>query len=967
MKKTQLKDALRNVKKRIVSFVSIILVMTVGVGIFLASRFGAQSSENAANLFYKEQNYHDFVINSTKGITEDDVSEIRKAAKVTDAEGIISLDMTAHGQGGKCAVHVLTASQRLDIPVVISGRLPEKIGECAVTTETAETLNISEGGKITLTGKNSAHLKEKELTVTGIMRHPDKYRVKEVSTSDLLVSADSFDTDSLGVPYTGIIVKAETPYNTFTDEYVQSVKDISVSLSSVGYKRAALRYEVIKAAAEKSFTENDEKLADARKKLDEGAAELTLLELLLAGVEIKHIAENTELSSESKRLDSVKAGLEAEKKELDKQKAELDGTPDEIKENDEKNQIYKINLKLYEISLSAYESKLSSYNADIAAYEEKKVEYDKDGEELTERKKQLEDGKKQLSEKEAEYEKGKAELEDAKRLFNETKPCSWIVTSRITNLSYVNMKDAISTYANIGKSFAVLFAVIGVLVCYATTGKIIDEQKKLVGTVKALGFKKGEILGKYMIFGVGGSMLGAIFGILTAYFILQPIMLKSVQATHLVGEYAKAFDLPAAVICVVTAALIGVLATVTACARLLAKPAVKLINGEAIGAKNKEKPLKDGKKPRSVYGGLILRNIRGDKTRVLITIVSIAGCCTLLMIGFTLKMGFEGVIKHQFGEIMKCETVIQFDPDDKEAGERVGKIIDADSESRSGVYRTGTIIKIGSDCELAQITCADPDTLNGYYRLYDTTKKKADRIPDGGAVIFSRLAEVYRLDIGDHFSILDETGVYRDVTISGIYNNYAGRDIFMSEEYGKKIFGDLVKTNCYTVNCTPEQSARLASILKEDDAVTDIKSKDELKGIFQVASDTMNEMIYVMIILAGIMAAVVLLNLVKMQINQKKRELTVMRINGFTVRETVNYILRENILTTAAGLVLGLIVGNIASLINLSTVEHTDVQMPRYINLPSCVFSVLITLLFAAIVNFIALYDIRKLKLNKIE
>jgi hypothetical protein len=93
----------------------------------------------------------------------------------------------------------------------------------------------------------------------------------------------------------------------------------------------------------------------------------------------------------------------------------------------------------------------------------------------------------------------------------------------------------------------------------------------------------------------------------------------------------------------------------------LAKPAVKLINGEAIGAKNKEKPLKDGKKPRSVYGGLILRNIRGDKTRVLITIVSIAGCCTLLMIGFTLKMGFEGVIKHQFGEIMKCETVIQFD------------------------------------------------------------------------------------------------------------------------------------------------------------------------------------------------------------------------------------------------------------------------------------------------------------------
>ena len=128
----------------------------------------------------------------------------------------------------------------------------------------------------------------------------------------------------------------------------------------------------------------------------------------------------------------------------------------------------------------------------------------------------------------------------------------------------------------------------------------------------------------------------------------------------------------------------------------------------------------------------------------------------------------------------------------------------------------------------------------------------------------------------------------------------------------------------------------------------------------------MNTVIVVMIFMAGIMALVVLLNLLRIQINQKKRELTIMRVNGFTVRETVGYILRENVITTLMGIGVGLVVGNIIVGLILKTIERVELQMIRQPSLLACLFSAAITFGFAAFMNFLALRQIRKLKLSDV-
>jgi len=1161
----QLKDAVKNIRAQIVSFISIIIVVSLGVSIFLVCRMGALSSSNAGSEFYAQTNYHDLEIRSTRGITEDDVDAVRRFDGVIDAEGLIAVDMLACGDG-KSTVHVVSMTERLDSVILIEGTLPSRAGECAITTDTSEELSVGIGDKLTLkqTDDGVKYLKSDDFTVTAIMTHPDRFGYKAAATPNVLVTRDSFDTDALGVPYTGIVLTVKADDNKFSEKYKEQITGYMYAVSAFGRGRAALRDRDLKTEAQRIIDENEEKLKEARTKLDEariiaasGEATASDAEVRLMIAQLQLDISEQQLQSLKAELDSGKAKLDSSKIELDKVKAQLDDGKRQLEEGraelekaksqlrdgekqlkdaeeqlnsgweqlfdakeklsilqtlidksaeavdnaqdyfasvftqiipeldgtlssisvplsvlsneytldalqvvtnaakeyglgaeqiaqilsgldsssqwnafeiaygfirdakseldkgwDEYNVGYAKWLEgkeeyeaaveqfnagkadyesgyvqfcvkeselgtaelLYNANLATYESGLAEYEEGLAKYADAEkqladgqAELDEKVKELTAGKSELDDGKNELILREADYEKGLAELNRAKEDLAALEDVSWILMSRFTNLSYCNLYGTMQTYDQMGASFALLFVFLSVLVCYATIGKMIDDQKKLVGTTKALGFKKNEILSKYMIFGVGSSVCGALAGILLAYFVLQRIMLDKVNVIYMLGNFRHVFEPVPAMLAVLVSAVVCALATYAVCGKLLKKPAVKLINGEPAGVKNKEKHHEDGKKRRSLYVGLIFRNIRGDLKRVVITIASIAGCCILLIIGFSIKFSYDNLIVNQFEKIINHRVSVSFLADTEGAEETIGRIVAENADDSMPAYSLGTIMRIGDNYEVAQLTCADPDKLADYYTLYDVTKNAVTRIPDGGVVIFSRLAETYHLSVGDHISILDETGKYRDVTISGIYENYAGRNVFMAYDCAKTVFGGKCRVNTYAVKISEEGEEALFAALKGEESFVGFSNSDDLRERVQNIAETATTVIVVMIVMAGIMAAVVLLNLVRMQINQKKRELTIMRINGFTMRETVNYILRENIMTTAAGLVIGLVVGSILSRFNLSSLERVDMQMIRHVSIPSCVYAVLITLFFAAVVNFIALRSIKTLKLNRVD
>ncbi len=1167
MTRTQFKDARKNVRKQIVSFLSIVLVVALGTGIFLVCRMGSLSTGNAGNTFYDRIRYHDLEIRATRGITREDVEAVKRFEGVIDAEGIIAADLIAESETGKSAVRAISQTQREDAVLLADGRLPERAGECAVTPELAASLGVAPGQTITVSRESGGvtFLKTGTYTVTGIMIHPDKIRKNEMSVSNLLLTVDSFDTEAIGVPFTGILVRVNADSDAFSDRYAEQIGSYLNALTLFGKERAVLRDAEILADAEKKIGEGETTLETARAELDEArekaadgdavlfdaerqlqTARITLdlskQQLLSSKTEIDNGKEKlakakAELEKAKTELDGGRAQLDAAKAELEKAAAEIEENEKKLKEGEkelrkgeqeleearvrlsvaqavideaersidtnrrlfsavltdlwpdlkdqitenlipirelsqnftlqaedlirsvaeqngfsaalieatlsqlEKSETWRQVKSLYDRLLEGvdqlgnasaqyeeglaewekgreeyergaalleqgkaeyrdgyalylakeseyasasllYQANLSSYESGLAEYEEGLARYTDaekqlaDGEkELAEKTKEWEEGKEQLAdgkallaEKEAEYEKGAAEIARARAILSDTQGGKWIVLPRSLNLSFHEMQDTVSMFSNIGISFAVLFVLLGALVCYATIGKIIDEQRRLVGATKALGFKRSEIFSKYLLFGGSASALGAVAGILIAYFVLQPIMVGSMEESFSIGEFRFVFEPVPSILAILIAVSVGILATHTACGKLLKKPAVKLLNGEVKGANNKEQRREDGVKTKSLYAGLIFKNIRGDLKRVAITVASIAGCCMLLIIGFSLKFSFLGVTENQFGQILRYNSTVSFLPEESgQAEEAIAAAIDRSAEAKLPMYVTGTVMRIGDSFETVQLFCADPDELIHFCSLYDVTKKQTARIPDGGVIIFNRLAEIYRLSIGDHLSILDASGAYHDVPVSGIYDNYFGRNVYLSADYARELFGDAYGINTFAVKHKDENESALRADLLKEKSFIQLTTKAELTEKVNVASRSMNTVILVMITMSAIMAAVVLLNLVKIQINQKKRELTVMRINGFTIRETVNYILRENVITAFFGIVSGLVIGNAAARYTLSTVERVELRMIRQISVPSCLFSVLITLSFAAVVNWIALRSIRRLSLTRLD
>ncbi|MBQ3865620.1 MAG: FtsX-like permease family protein [Clostridia bacterium] len=1167
MKKIQFKDALQNIKKQLVSFLSIVLVIALGAGVFLVCRLGSKATGTAADDYYKAQNFRDFEIKSPRGITEDDVKAVAALDFVRDAEGILSFTMAADTPRGREEVNVISPTNKIDKAVLMEGRFPEQAGECAITPETAALLEIGVGDRLKLydDGSYDRYLKTDTYTVTGIMRHPAKVRFKEVSADTVLLSADAFDADALGVPYTGMLVRADADEFAFSEAYREKIDAYLNRLTLFAKERVRLRDEEIRREAQEKIDESENELSDARAALDDAqneaaagsdalsdaALRLESARATLALMKEQMYASEAELRAGKAKLDKAKAELVAAKeklddgrRELDEAKAELDNAAREIKENeakikagekelqegekalndaslkisiakaliaeveatiDESTDVFNnviegisedaaaqlieaipkiralsdefgipfdevivrlavlggvaqamaeqamedvrnspsyLQLKaLYERVQSGYEelksgteaydaalaewergkeelekgkaaleegkaqynegmalylSKESEYSAavmlyeaNLATYESGLAEYESgrkkfnDGskeiaaseKELSEKsdefergKTELKDGQATLEEKEAQYREGVETLEGAKRDLAAMGSGSWIILTRFQNLSFSDFENTASVFGQIGGTFALLFVLLGILVCYATIGKMIDEQKKLLGTVKALGYRPKEIFVKYMLFGVGGTVLGAVVGNLISLFILQPIMLNATKQTLLTETFHSTFEPVSALLTVVICAVVGFSATYFACTKLLKKRPIALLNGEVKASVSKEKIVEDGQKKKSLYAGLILRNIRSDWQHAAITAASTAGCCMLLIIGFSLKFSYSNVVKLQFDQIQKYDATVTFlaDEEGKEA-EKIGAVLDETAEEKMAAYRFGTVARIGGLMEGVQLVAADPDELVNFTALYDVNKGRNVRIPDGGVMIFNRLAEIYHLSPGDRISILGPRGTYVDVPVAGIYNNYFGLSIFASEAYVRELFGDAYRVNEYFVKSGGRDENAVKDALLQEKSFIQLTTKAEMSARVEVMARTMNITIVVMIVMATILAAVVLLNLVKMQINRKKRELTVMRINGFTIRETANYILKENAILTFVGIALGIVVGAVEARINLAAVENIKMQMIRQVSVPACLISAVITLFFAAAVNYLALRQIKRLELNHIE
>lgn len=620
----------------------------------------------------------------------------------------------------------------------------------------------------------------------------------------------------------------------------------------------------------------------------------------------------------------------------------------------------------YQTREAQLEQARAQYEAGLAQFEEGTAEYDKGVEDLAEGRRALEEGADQYDDGREQYNEGVEQVNSLKHDFELLDDCHWTVLGVEGNAGYMHLLDDSRGVSAMCATFASIFILVGALVIYATVGRIIDEQRRTVGATKALGLYNKEILAKYLSFGVTGTAIGSVLGIIAGYFIIQDIFKSLYGRNYSYGsDVPRVFDLPLTVIVFIGAIALSGLTVWIACNTLLKSSAIALMQDSAPRVRKAKKTTRKGKK-KSLYGSLILLNMLSDKKRVIVTIVSIAGSCTLLVTGLTLNFSVDRSVDKQFDEVLVYDMWISFDSKLSETAEEdIMNVLDSYGASYVPVSDRYATYDMNGKISAFEVVGADVESLNSYIIRHDPSSDEIITDTGNGIWIYLRLAETMDVKRGDTITVFDQSLNPHHVTVAGVYTEFVGQEVIMSESVYASIFKN-AEHNMFYVNCDESKISQIEEAVSQIGGFTDSENSEVRYNRIKGLASVLDYISALFVGIAGLMAYFILLNLVNMYVNQKKLELIIMRINGFTVKEVIRYVSLELIVSTLLGILLGLGFGSLLGFRIITLVETSALHFLKDIQLPAWGISALITALFSAVVSIWALRKVKYLKLTDV-
>ena len=612
-------------------------------------------------------------------------------------------------------------------------------------------------------------------------------------------------------------------------------------------------------------------------------------------------------------------------------------------------------LKQYNEGLEKYNAAYNELTAGQKIYDDKQKEYN---EGLS----KFEDGQNQYEEGSSEYASGEEQLEKAKNDMADQDKCRWIILDMEGNTSYLLIQNNIQSIRNMGITFSLVFILVGAMVIYATLGRIVDEQRKLIGATKALGFFNREILGKYLIYGISGTILGMLAGTGVAYFVFQKLVSNAYANMYTFEVSKPGFNLSMTLIVWIAGIAVSGLTVFFACSNLIHSTAISLLQGK-VPQKN-WKTKRSSKRSSSLYSRLVLLNILSDKKRVTVSVVSIAGCCTLLVAGFTLKYSVRKAIDYQFSSIQNYNIQFEFDNNIPSSEQKIQDILNEAGTEWTETDQRTIYYDAGGKISATNLICGDISELSDFYNAVDVDTDEQISDDGTGIWIFNRAAEINNFSAGDDITLFDNSMNEYRIQISGIYNLYMGRQMIMSREAYMKAFGAEAKNNTFYVKTSNVDKEALKDKIKAVEGVEKFKFVEDDRDYYLSNTDVLNFLALLMTGMAGMMAYFILLNNVNMYVNQKKKELIIMRVNGFSVREVLGYVSYELIASTAAGILVGLATGSMLGYRMIKLMETDMLHFVRSIQFEAWGFAIVITFIFSSVIGYIALRKIPHYKLT---
>lgn len=698
-----------------------------------------------------------------------------------------------------------------------------------------------------------------------------------------------------------------------------------------------------------------------------------------------------ELAAKEKELEQAKLGLDyiTDEEEKAKTLAMIKAGEEEIENAKREISLFKIELQKNKDKLQAGEQELK--NAKKAIDEGKirlqservKLENSKKSalKEFKKARRELEDGRKEYDEgyeeylkskKESDEEilKAKKEIADGEEELSKLEKPKWYIIKRNQTKDFIKYEMAADRIDAVAKVFPVFFFLIAILVSLTTMTRMVDEERVYIGSLKGLGYKNIAIASKYIIYAAIASIAGSIVGLAIGFWALPTTIFNAYRIMYIMPdiiiEYNSHYAILSTLVAVITTTLAALIASYGELrdtpANLLRPKAPK--PGKRILLERIDfiwSKLKFSQK-------VTARNLFRYKRRLFMTILGIAGCTALLVAGFGLKDSITAIASKQFDEIYKYEMIIDL-KDSLGAGESTKSIntLKQDSRIEDHILIKEQLMDIGKGNieESANIIVPeDIKRLKDFIILRDRKTGESLSIEDDGVILTEKMSELLDAEIGDEIYIKDESDIKRTVKITGITENYANHYVYISSNLYEEVFGEDIEYKrilARTLEVDKEFEDKLSRYLLKNDDISSIEFITGISKDFNDTLDSLDKVIMVLIFSAGALAFVVLYNLTNINISERIREIATIKVLGFYDEEVSRYVDRENMILTIIGTLLGLALGVFLHKFIIITTEIEFIMFGREIRGVSFLYSAVLTLVFAVLVDFVMYFKLKKI------
>lgn len=914
MKITRIKNIARGIKNSLNRFISIMFIVALGAGFMSGLAAASPDMYDTADKYIDDYSLYDIDVKSTIGLTEDDLESIESLDRTEAAQGAVVFDMVlnqADGSDFTSRVYGIlddTSDTEINKLNLIEGRLPENVSECIIESVFGKYSGegVSIGDKLTLSEANTnydtleGYMADTTLTVVGICQSP------------LCISIEG---DSSNIGSGTINLNVYTRRSAFTcDFYTDIFMTVSGALELNTFEDEY--NDLISDVTDEIKSISDERVA-------------------LRANDLKSSAQDT--------IDELTELIDTISSVADIQNVQSDDLTVRKQQNREVSDI-----------LTASGSSLADTISDETA-----LQTPDSYESATELLSRLED-----------------QLDEANDYLDSIDDSAWMIRTRDDLTGYNSYSSNVGKVSALAKIFPVFFFVVALLVALTTMSRLIEEKRLQIGTLKALGYSNGQIIFEYMLFSISASVLGCILGFGVGFRIF-PYAINS--------AYSMMYTLPAIstpirwdiVAWVAPVTIVSILlATLWSCwSEFRSMPAILMLpKSPAPGKRIWLEHIGFIWRRMSFTHKVTARNLFRYKKRFIMTIIGVAGCSALLLTGFGIKDSVNDIIDKQYGQIDKYDLIFAMDEEDSLTNdESLNQTINDKgiiNEYLSVSQETGKVYYGKEKQEINIFVPQDTEKFADFTTLRTRSGHDSIMLSDDSIVLTEKLCEEMGINIGDSVTLEDSEGHQATITVSAITENYVSSYAYLTPKTYTACFSSEPEYTNLLCKLTAEENADSDTILElANEATSKImasshilygRSVASLKDTFSDSIQSINGVIYVLIIAAGLLCIVVLYNLINVNICERRKELATLRVLGFYKSETQNYIFRETNILSFLGALVGLVLGIWLHSVVVKTIEVNHIMFGREIKPLSYIIALAISVVFTLLVDLIMKRPINK-------